>query len=933
MWDCLKTQLEKGKYVRTSPLPEWFASITSGTAVHIDKLRAQIQKLLDESRPQCKLVLIHLDEHKKMWEGEDARAIQFRRAAVQALLSVPFVRVILTFTEPPSLPPDDVRSTSALARVALPFARAAADKVALHFCPDILRMYGKPVDWTASEQRVWACCLLWVSLCIDAESPTALHRQDSELRRGFSSLTTWLQKGAKKQRSQFLAKFGQTFQKVLTWDKGQNPLDTKMVIGAALLELTLDVQMPHGRRALRAVHLIAKFQVISVSLEQIMGRGATMALRYLALLVVAAAQEPRRLKFSFGDVSYSSNGMSNSPFGQINNVVNQAQGQMVQPGQVQQQGSGFQKLSDDPFSSFGSTPKQQEAKGFALTPTNGATVLQGMIHSFLANQQLQQGERQCLIDGTGAMGSQAAAVAQNIVMIGEQVMNMQNVGQQPGIPGMPGTAGQVSTPKDAAKSMMDDTANMFDDMFGGGGGDSGNQGAQPAPNPLNMFKGFVNQEHAPAPAPAPATNIGSVQDAMAIFGMAQGRRLQMGMGMGGMGGMGMPGMPGAGGTGGGTMDPMMMMGGAAMAAQLAKQVKELGGLSHKVMQRCLKGDAQQLLHTAAARAQNPAWMQKAMVANGPKALGHMADAITAYHDGKPDMFGTATGTVMREFLLSNPDSITPEVPLPPKESLANVTGGFMDGFFGPGMRATIRTPEKPNGIKIDLNKCLGDNAGTFQNMGHMMGLYTKGGMPQTQAEKEKLASLIPWMGMQMMQVQKSCDLSAGDIQAIKDAVAGMGKGVDFNLHIPQPSTPLGKSEAMRDMAQTVSGYQKLITDPSSGVKFGQELGNIVQKVVETGFNQKYYVDSEGNLRQRLVQLSSQGQLAGAQSLTPALLVLVVVLLLLVLVAVKSRRAFAGWKEHLCQMECTESGVTDKMIPHDLDLEANDQEIKPILDEV
>ena len=28
---------------------------------------------------------------------------------------------------------------------------------------------------------------------------------------------------------QFLAKFGQTFQNVLTWDKGQNPLDTKMV--------------------------------------------------------------------------------------------------------------------------------------------------------------------------------------------------------------------------------------------------------------------------------------------------------------------------------------------------------------------------------------------------------------------------------------------------------------------------------------------------------------------------------------------------------------------------------------------------------------------------------------------------------------------------------------------------------------------------------
>ena len=229
MWDCLKTQLKKGKYVRTSPRPEWFTSITDGTAVDIDKLRARIKKSLHEIRPGQKLVLIHLDEHKKMWEGEDAHAIEFRRAAVQALLSIDFVRVVLTFTEPPSLPPDDVRNTSALARVALPFARAAADKVALHFCPNILSMYGKPADWTASEQRVWACCLLWVSLCIDAESPTALHRQDSQLRKGFESLTTWLQNGAKKQKSQFLARFGETFGTVLTWDKGQNPLDTKMV--------------------------------------------------------------------------------------------------------------------------------------------------------------------------------------------------------------------------------------------------------------------------------------------------------------------------------------------------------------------------------------------------------------------------------------------------------------------------------------------------------------------------------------------------------------------------------------------------------------------------------------------------------------------------------------------------------------------------------
>ncbi|CAJ1453184.1 unnamed protein product [Effrenium voratum] len=228
--ECLKTQLEEGKYVRPDPLPEWFTSITDGTADHIDKLRDQIKKLLQEIRPQQKLVLIHLDEHKKMWEGKDARAIQFRRAAVQALLAVDFVRVILTFTEPPSLPADAARNTSALARVALPFARAAADKVALHFCPDILNMYGTPMDWTAAEQRVWACCLLWVGLCIDVESPTALHQPDSQLRKGFSSLTKWLRsKGAKISKTQFLARFGETFNKVRDWDKDKSPLDTKVV--------------------------------------------------------------------------------------------------------------------------------------------------------------------------------------------------------------------------------------------------------------------------------------------------------------------------------------------------------------------------------------------------------------------------------------------------------------------------------------------------------------------------------------------------------------------------------------------------------------------------------------------------------------------------------------------------------------------------------
>lgn len=369
---------------------------------------------------------------------------------------------------------------------------------------------------------------------------------------------------------------------------------------------------------------------------------------------------------------------------------------------------------------------------------------------------------------------------------------------------------------------------------------------------------------------------------------------------------------------------MMMMGGAAMAAQLAKQVKDLGDLTHRVSDKCLQGDAKATFALATKRAKDPAWMEKAMVTQGPAEMGVLADAMTAYKTGDAAGFGSKLGSSLRKILLTDPNNMVPEQ-LPDKRTLPNVTGGFMRGFFGPGMTATITTPEEPNGINIDLDKCVGKNVGLFQGVwASIMKFYKGQGLPTTEAEKQQQASLLAYFAMQMPRVMQMCNIDEKDLQALKDAAAGMGKGVNFQMHIP--SNEYSKSEAMNDMAQTVSGYSKLVQHPSSSVEFGKNLGQVFQNALEGSMSQKYYVDPEGNLRLR--QLST-GR-AGAQSiLTPALLVLVVVLLLLVLLAVKSRRALQGWKEHVCQMECSEAHLQSKA--ESLDVEAS--EIKPILDEV
>eukprot|EP00971_Amphidinium_carterae_P211957 4205862-Amphidinium_carterae.2 len=129
---CLDLQLRRLKYISRpgllAKIKVWFTRQKA--------IEAKINALLTSVSPNGKLILIHLDEHKKMLDDPGDRAAAFRRAAVEALLSVPFVRLVLTYTEPPALPAV-TRSSSGLARVALAFTRAAADEVFAFYCSDI----------------------------------------------------------------------------------------------------------------------------------------------------------------------------------------------------------------------------------------------------------------------------------------------------------------------------------------------------------------------------------------------------------------------------------------------------------------------------------------------------------------------------------------------------------------------------------------------------------------------------------------------------------------------------------------------------------------------------------------------------------------------------------------------------------------------------
>lgn len=368
----------------------------------------------------------------------------------------------------------------------------------------------------------------------------------------------------------------------------------------------------------------------------------------------------------------------------------------------------------------------------------------------------------------------------------------------------------------------------------------------------------------------------------------------------------------------GGMDPVMLMGGAAMTMQMGTQVRKVGELGHQIVSKCLQGDVKDTLLTASKNAENPQWLAKSFFANGPEAVSTLSAAQDSWKKGDAKGFGTELGTGLREvFLTSDKTGKLPEG-LPPKKSLVNVTGGFMKGFFGPGWTANIKTPEAPNGINVDLNKCIGGNVGLLQGMwSSVMYYYAKENSKTAsiaatttkpgEDPANKQATMLAYTMMQMPAAMRKCGIDQSDQQALKDAIAGMGKGVKMSYNYPSNLPKFSSKTAVNDAAKTASGYGKLISAPEEhSYDFGKSLGNMFQTAAVSVLNpsQKYFVDSEGNLKRQLLELAAEsGPGAAGSMITPVLLVLTVVVLLLALVALKSRRALQGWENHLCQSQC------------------------------
>mmetsp|Transcript_61986 Transcript_61986/g.184618 ORF Transcript_61986/g.184618 Transcript_61986/m.184618 type:complete len:495 (+) Transcript_61986:1-1485(+) len=333
-----------------------------------------------------------------------------------------------------------------------------------------------------------------------------------------------------------------------------------------------------------------------------------------------------------------------------------------------------------------------------------------------------------------------------------------------------------------------------------------------------------------------------------LAGLEEPRRLQM---MGGagmmMGGMGAGLMGGGGGSG------LDAAGASAAVMQLGMSFQHMVRLLHNMMDKCVQGDALDALKQACRHFRSAKYVSGRVMANGADVMEELTSALAHYENKNYKDFGHDIGRTMRKVLLSNSSDGTLPEGLPNKTELANVTTGFLNGFFGSGFFLDI-TDKDGVPIHIDLHECVSNNLGFFQSIwaATLFAFARKESGGGTKA-KAQFATIVALTMMQVPKALRRCNIGAEQEEALMDSIKAMGVGVDAHLTTPRMGS-LGKDKVSSQMAAAVNAYTR-----TKWSDFGEDLGKLFREGALHTLQEKYAVDGRGHFRKRLSALAREAR--------------------------------------------------------------------------
>jgi hypothetical protein len=320
---------------------------------------------------------------------------------------------------------------------------------------------------------------------------------------------------------------------------------------------------------------------------------------------------------------------------------------------------------------------------------------------------------------------------------------------------------------------------------------------------------------------------------------------------------------------------------SAVFMELGVSIQQGVRLSHDILKVCVKDDVRDTFKQASDNMKSVKYIGGRLMANGADILDELSDSVSAFEEGRYEEFGSHMGEAMRKTVLSNNTNMTLPEGRPGEMVLANMSAGFIDGFFGEGF-ALDMSLATADPVHIDLHECMANNVVFFQSVWSSTMFWFA---QKTQEHKDALrkanathadektadellkeqhhkdtAQFGTAMALTMMQVPaalRRCNITKQQEEALVDAFKSLGSGM--KMHLTMPADELnGKKVAADNLAKAMKDWEKM-----RWYKFGVDLGLVLQEVVTVMFPSKYSVDASGALRS-LLQASGAGRLGSVE---------------------------------------------------------------------
>jgi hypothetical protein len=341
--------------------------------------------------------------------------------------------------------------------------------------------------------------------------------------------------------------------------------------------------------------------------------------------------------------------------------------------------------------------------------------------------------------------------------------------------------------------------------------------------------------------------------------------------------------------------------------ELSQRLSSMMEFEEKISSKCLKDDAKAELKAASHHLSNVSFMGGRLVANGVDIITELGRAAGAYDDGNYRMFGDNMGLAARKVLISNKGEGYKELMLEPTDAdIQDVTNGLVKQLFQSGMRLQVSTdaittmaPPPPQyypmmsqtqpgsnvtqppvptlvpwtllpatEVNVDLHQCVAGNRDLFKDawepvwkiMGQMARTGTSGTAKDMNAVEKATGEGAEGFGalaMSMLDMQiamRRCGFTAEQEAIIYDSMQA-GKSIHTKFDGGKfDNEDFTKGDMSETVADAVEDWKQKKFE-----KFGERMGQALRDITIQAFPEKYYVDADGRLRQRLVQLSGAGR--------------------------------------------------------------------------